>query len=78
MVVSEEAVENARRLKEIMAEYSEVEDLINIGAYKHGTNPKIDEAINKMPSIKKFLTQRVDDAFDLNFALEQIDSIVGD
>lgn len=78
MVVSEEAVENARRLKEIMAEYSEVEDLINIGAYKHGTNPKIDEAINKMPSIKKFLTQRVDDAFDLNFALEQIDLIVGD
>lgn len=78
MVVSEEAVENARRFKEIMAEYSEVEDLINIGAYKHGTNPKIDEAIDKMPSIKKFLTQRVDDAFDLNFALEQIDLIVGD
>lgn len=78
MVVSEESVENARRFKEIMAEYSEVEDLINIGAYKFGTNPKIDEAIEKMPSIKKFLTQRVDDAFDLEFALEQIDSIVGD
>lgn len=76
MIVSEEHVENARKFKEIMAEYNEVEDLINIGAYKIGTNPKIDEAIEKMPDIKKFLTQRVDDAFDFDYSANMVEEIV--
>lgn len=76
MVVSEEQVENARKFKEIMAEFNEVEDLINIGAYKTGSNPKIDEAIRKMPQMKSFLTQRVDDSFDFDYSVEEIEAIV--
>jgi flagellum-specific ATP synthase len=76
MVVSEDQVENARKLKEIMAEYNEVEDLINIGAYKTGSNPKIDEAIKKMPSIKKFLTQKVNDSFPFEDSVEMVEEIV--
>lgn len=76
MVVSEEHMDNARRFKELMADYNEVEDLINIGAYKIGTNPKVDEAIIKMPDIKSFLTQKVEDSFDINFSLEQVELIV--
>lgn len=76
MVISEEHMDNARRFKELMADYNEVEDLINIGAYKIGTNPKVDEAIIKMPDIKSFLTQKVEDSFDINFSLEQVELIV--
>ncbi len=76
MIISEDQVENARKFKEIMAEYNEVEDLINIGAYKVGSNPKIDEAIEKMPEIKKFLTQKVDDAFDFDFSMNRVEEII--
>lgn len=76
MIISEEQVENARKFKEIMAEYNEVEDLINIGAYKMGSNPKVDEAIEKMPEIKKFLTQRIDDAFDFDFSMNKVEEII--
>lgn len=78
MVVDEYHVEYARKFKEIMAEYNEVEDLINIGAYKQGTNPKIDEAIHKMPDIKAFLTQKVDEAFEFNQSAERVMRIVSD
>lgn len=78
MVVDEDHVENARKMKEIMSEYNEVEDLINIGAYKQGTNPKIDEAIHKMPSIKSFLTQRVEEAFDFEESASTVAKIVRD
>ncbi len=76
MIVGESEVENARKFKEIMAEYSEVEDLINIGAYKSGSNPKVDEAIVKMPAIKAFLTQKVDEAFDFEYSLQAVSQIV--
>jgi len=56
-IVQDEHLEASRRFKEIMATYSEAEDLINIGAYAKGTNPKIDEAIEKYPIYMKYLSQ---------------------
>lgn len=38
----------AGRLKNVLATYTEAEDLINIGAYKNGSNPDIDYAIQKL------------------------------
>ena len=40
-----------------MATYQEAEDLINIGAYKSGSNPEIDEAIFRHKMIDEFLLQ---------------------
>lgn len=45
------------RLRDLLATYKQNEDLINIGAYKKGTNKKIDEAINKIDYINEFLKQ---------------------
>jgi len=56
-IVESEHLEASRRFKEIMATYSEAEDLINIGAYAKGTNPKIDEAIERYPEYMKYLSQ---------------------
>ena len=50
----------AGKLKNVLATYQEAEDLINIGAYKAGSNPDIDYAISKIGQVNEFLMQDVD------------------
>ena len=56
----------ASRLKTVLATYNEAEDLINIGAYKSGSNPSIDYAISKIEAVNAFLCQDVDEKFDFD------------
>ena len=56
-IVSGEQKALAGRLKNVMATYSESEDLINIGAYKAGSNKDIDYAISKIGKVNEFLMQ---------------------
>ena len=56
-VVPQEQVDLAMRFKDILATYREAEDLINIGAYAAGSNPKIDLAIQKIDAFNRFLRQ---------------------
>ena len=53
----------AGKLKNVMATYNEAEDLINIGAYKNGSNPDIDYAIRKIRDVNAFLRQDTDEKF---------------
>lgn len=48
-------------MRELMAVYAANEDLINIGAYVKGSNPKLDQAISVVERIKAFLRQGIDD-----------------
>ena len=54
----------------MMATYREAEDLINIGAYVKGSNPRIDEALRNWDRIRVFLRQQSDEkaAFDESIA----------
>jgi len=47
------------KFKETMATYRQSEDLINIGAYKEGSNPGIDYAVSRMESMTSFLKQDI-------------------
>ncbi len=47
----------ALRVREAMAEYARVEDLINLGAYSQGRNQRIDRAIALREPILEFLRQ---------------------
>jgi flagellar biosynthesis/type III secretory pathway ATPase len=60
-IVGEEQLASRNRLLSLMATYRKAEDLINIGAYVEGKNPRIDEAIRKMPAINSFLCQKVNE-----------------
>ncbi len=51
----------AGRMKNVMATYADAEDLINIGAYKSGSNKNIDYAIEKIDEVNAFLMQDVDE-----------------
>ncbi len=53
----------AGKLKNVLATYNEAEDLINIGAYKNGSNPDIDYAIQKIRAVNEFLCQATDEKF---------------
>lgn len=63
-IVDKEHKKLASKLKSILATYNEAEDLINIGAYKPGSNPSIDMAIRKIDDVNAFLCQDVEDKFD--------------
>lgn len=65
----------ARKLREILAVYSEAEDLINIGAYVQGSNAKIDEAIAKIDTINAFLCQTTDAFIPFGSSLEQMKNL---
>jgi flagellum-specific ATP synthase len=56
-IVTKEHDNLAGRLRDLLATYKQNEDLVNIGAYKKGSNKKIDEAINKIDIINEFLKQ---------------------
>lgn len=51
------------QLKNVLATYADAEDLINIGAYKSGSNPEIDFAISKISAVNNFLRQTTEDKF---------------
>ncbi|HLJ97705.1 MAG TPA: FliI/YscN family ATPase [Gemmataceae bacterium] len=53
--------EAARKLREILATYTEAEDLIRIGAYAKGTSPQVDRAVELMPAVLAFLKQRTNE-----------------
>lgn len=56
-------------LKNVLATYSEAEDLINIGAYKEGSNKNIDFAIEKIDAVNEFLMQATDEKYTFEEAV---------
>ncbi|MBQ2744216.1 MAG: flagellar protein export ATPase FliI [Lachnospiraceae bacterium] len=65
----------AGKLKNVMATYNEAEDLINIGAYKSGSNKNIDYAIEKIDQVNQFLLQGVDEKFSFEEELSMLNAI---
>ena len=65
----------AGKLKSVLATYNEAEDLINIGAYKKGSNPNIDYAIEKIDDINGFLRQGVYDKYSFEEVIALLEGI---
>jgi flagellum-specific ATP synthase len=61
-----------RQLMELMAAYQKAEDLINIGAYVEGSNPKIDRARRLQDRINAFLSQEQHQKVDLDASRRQL------
>ncbi len=68
----------AGKLKNVLATYNEAEDLINIGAYKNGSNPNIDHAIAKIDAVNDFLIQEVNDKFEFEEAVQMMIELFSD
>lgn len=64
----------AGTMRDVLATYKSAEDLINIGAYADGSNPKIDFAKSKIDRVNAFLRQSVDDPAPFE---DTVDSLAG-
>ncbi|ORC34276.1 flagellum-specific ATP synthase FliI [Marispirochaeta aestuarii] len=76
-VAKEADLKAAGRLRQLLSAYYESEDLINVGAYVKGANSLVDEAIAKMPAIRDFLVQGIDERADIADTLETLRSLAG-
>jgi flagellum-specific ATP synthase len=71
-VVPDEILKASRTVKADMAIWRENEDLINIGAYKDGSNPKIDRALSKRDAIQALLIQDINEPGNMKDAWIQM------
>ena len=77
-IVTKEHKVQAGKLRNVLATYSEAEDLINIGAYKNGSNPDIDYAIRKIRAVNGYLCQATDEKFLLDEELGLLGQLFAD
>ncbi len=65
------------RARQIMATYSDMEELIRLGAYRAGSSPSVDEAIRLNGPMEDFLRQRKDEVSSLQDGYAKLSQIVG-
>ena len=71
-VTSPEHQSAALVIRQLMAAYRDHEDLISIGAYRRGSNPAVDAAIDMMPEINRFLQQQIDETVAIDQSQTQL------
>lgn len=74
-VVPKSQVEMSHRFLETLATYRQAEDLINIGAYVKGSNPKIDTAIEMVDQMNSYLKQPVAQRISIDESAKQLDDL---
>lgn len=75
-IVDTEHRELSSKLRDILGIYEKNADLVAIGAYKTGTNPKLDQALAKIDLINNFLKQEINDTFSYEKSLEFLREIL--
>ena len=71
-VTKPEQREAARKIREALALYRQSEDLINLGAYAAGANPRLDSAVKLQPLLRNFLRQEPEVNEPLEKTLQQL------
>lgn len=74
-IIDEEHREAAQKLREVVANYEKERDLILIGAYEEGSDPKVDYAIEKIDEVNEFLKQGVEDKISYEETVGQLKQI---
>jgi len=75
-IADSEQIEAASKLRNILSIYDANYDLVNIGAYKSGTNKALDQALIKIDGINEFLQQKVDEKVLYQKSIELIKAVV--
>lgn len=74
-IIDEDHKEASRSLREVVANYEKERDLILIGAYEEGSDPKVDYAIEKIEEVNNFLKQDVKDKVEAEESIEMLKEI---
>jgi flagellum-specific ATP synthase len=78
LTVAPEQVEAANVVRDLVATWRENEELIRLGAYRKGSDPKVDLAIAAEPRIAAFLTQKVDENTDFATLVQVLVGLAAD
>lgn len=68
---------SAQRFRQLLSAYRQNRDLIAVGAYQRGSDPRVDEAITCYPRLREFLQQNNRQAVPLDESLRQLESLLG-
>jgi flagellum-specific ATP synthase len=74
-LVPQAFMQKTGKIREWLSTYQKAEDMVNIGAYAKGSNPKIDLALRKIDAVNSFLVQRYDERVTLENAFAAVEDI---
>ena len=74
IVTKEHKIANGK-LRNVLATFNDAEDLINIGAYKPGSNKNIDYAVSKITKVNDFLTQETMEKADFDETVKTLEEM---
>ena len=77
-LVAPSFLEKAGRIRDWLSTYHKAEDMINIGAYVKGSNPKIDIALKKIDAVNNFLIQHTEERVTVEAALGAVEELTRD
>jgi len=77
-IASPEHIQLARRFRQALATYQHNRDLIAIGAYQRGSDPRVDAAIELWPRMQAFLQQDMHERVDFAASLTALHAVVGE
>ena len=70
-------LEMARELRRLYSLYQQNRDLISVGAYQPGSDPRIDKAIEKNQAVLEFLQQEMHESVDIGRSLSDLENLLG-
>ncbi|MGI1677434.1 MAG: flagellar protein export ATPase FliI [Cellvibrionaceae bacterium] len=75
-IVSQEHLSKMQRFKQLMSLYQENKDLINVGAYNKGADSEVDAAIERMPFLRKFISQNIKQAVSFSESTNALEELI--
>lgn len=75
-IASKEHKAMASKLRDILSVYEKNSDLISIGAYKAGSNPRLDAAVAKIDAVNEFLQQSTDSNYTYEEIIKMMEAIL--
>ena len=75
-IVTPEHKEAAAKMRALLSIYRENKDLIDVGMYQAGSNPRLDVAIEMMPKINAFLQQKTTDSVNMQNTIDTLVSMM--
>jgi len=75
-ITTKEQIEAAAKMRKILAMYRENKDLIDVGMYQPGTNPRLDIAIEMMPQVNAFLQQKTAESVNMQDTINTLISMM--
>ncbi|MEI7474442.1 MAG: FliI/YscN family ATPase [bacterium] len=71
-ICDKEHIQAAAKMRKILSMYRENKDLIDVGMYQAGSNPKLDLSIQLIPEVNAFLQQTIKDSVNMDLTINTL------